>query len=81
MINESLCCPSCGHCGYICATGAADLEELVATVCHYCGHILDRDELAECLALGKAAATQASSNSAGPSPSVDRSPRRSRGRG
>jgi hypothetical protein len=50
MINESVRCPDCGHCGYIVATGAADLEEFVATVCHYCGHILDRDGLAECLA-------------------------------
>ncbi len=50
MINESVRCPSCGHFGYIVATEAADLEEFVATVCNYCGHILDRDELAECLA-------------------------------
>jgi transposase len=50
MINESVRCPSCGHFGYIVATGAADLEKFVATICHYCGHILDRDELAESLA-------------------------------
>jgi len=50
LINESVRCPSCGHLGYIVATGAADLEEFVATICHYCGHILDRDELLECLA-------------------------------
>jgi hypothetical protein len=50
MINESLHCPNCGHCGYIVATRAADLDKLVATVCHYCGHFLDRDGFAECLA-------------------------------
>ncbi len=50
MINQSVRCPDCGHCGYIVATGAADLEEFVATICHYCGHILDRDGLIECLA-------------------------------
>jgi len=50
VINESVRCPSCRQFGYIVATGPADLEEFVATVCHYCGHILDRDELDECLA-------------------------------
>jgi len=50
LINESVRCPSCGHFGYIVATGAAHLEEFVATICHYCGHVLDRDELMECLA-------------------------------
>jgi transposase len=50
MINESVRCPSCGQFGYIVATGAVDLEEFVATICHYCGHILDRDGLLECLA-------------------------------
>jgi hypothetical protein len=50
MINESVRCPSCGQFGYIVATGTADLEEFVATICHYCGHILDRDGLRECLA-------------------------------
>ncbi len=54
MINESVRCPSCGHFGYIVATGAADLEEFLATICHYCGHILDRDELIECLARDEA---------------------------
>ena len=48
MINESLRCPSCGQYGYVAATGAADLEEFVATVCHYCARL--RDGLAECLA-------------------------------
>ena len=57
MINESVRCPSCGHFGYIVATGAADLEEFVATICHYCGYILDRDELAECLARHEAERT------------------------
>ena len=50
MINQSLRCPSCGQFGYIVATEAADLEEFVATICHYCGHLLDRDGLVECLA-------------------------------
>ena len=43
-------CPSCGQFGYLVATGTADLEKFVATICHYCGYILDRDELLECLA-------------------------------
>lgn len=50
MINQSVRCPSCGQLGYIVATGPADLEGFVATICHYCGHILDRDGLDECLA-------------------------------
>jgi len=50
MINQSLRCPNCGQFGYVVATEAADLEDFVATICHYCGHVLDRDELAECLA-------------------------------
>ena len=50
MINESVRCPSCRQFGYIVATDPAALEKFVATVCHYCGHILDRDELDECLA-------------------------------
>jgi transposase len=50
VINESVRCPSCGQFGYIVATDPAALEEFVATVCHYCGHILDRDGLDECLA-------------------------------
>ena len=50
MINESVRCPSCGQFGYIVATHPAALEEFVATICHYCGHILDREELDECLA-------------------------------
>ena len=47
MINQSLRCPSCGQFGYVVATEAADLEEFVGTICHYCGHLLDRDGLAE----------------------------------
>lgn len=50
MINHSVRCPTCDQFGYIVATEPADLEDFVATICHYCGHILDRDELAECLA-------------------------------
>jgi hypothetical protein len=50
MINQSLRCPSCGQNGFIVATGAADLEEFVATICHYCGHLLDKERLVECLA-------------------------------
>ena len=49
MINHSVRCPTCGQFGYIVATEPADLEDFVATICHYCGHILDRDVLAECL--------------------------------
>jgi transposase len=75
MINESLRCPSCGQFGYVVATGAADLEEFVATICHYCGHVLDRDGLAGCLARGEAERNTPSSNRAW------RSPRRSPGRG
>ncbi len=50
MINQSLRCPSCGQFGYVVATEAVDREDFVATICHYCGHLLDRDELLECLA-------------------------------
>ncbi len=50
MINQSLRCPSCGQFGYVVATEAADLEEFVATICHYCGHLLDREGIAESLA-------------------------------
>ncbi len=50
MINQSLRCPSCGQFGYVVATEAADLEEFVGTICHYCGHLLDGDGLAEILA-------------------------------
>jgi hypothetical protein len=55
MINQSLRCPSCGQFGYLVATEAADLEKFVATICHYCGHVLDRGGLAECLGRGDAA--------------------------
>jgi hypothetical protein len=75
MINQSLRCPSCDQFGYIVATGAADLEEFVATVCHYCGHILDRDGLAECLARHEAQRDTPTSNR------IYRSPRRPPGRG
>ena len=75
MINQSLRCPSCGQFGYVVATEAADLEEFVATICHYCGHILDRDELAECLARGDAERDAPIVNR------TSRAPRRPPGRG
>jgi hypothetical protein len=68
MINQSLRCPSCGQFGYIVATDPADLEEFVATICHYCGHVLDRDGLTECLARGDAERTTPSSHRAWRSP-------------
>ena len=49
MINQSLRCPNCGEFGFIVEIDATDLEEFVATICHYCGHVLDRDGLTECL--------------------------------
>jgi hypothetical protein len=49
MINQSLRCPSCDQFGYIVSTEEADLEKFVATICHYCGHLLDRDGISECL--------------------------------
>jgi hypothetical protein len=73
MINQSLCCPVCGHCGYMVATDAADLEDFVAAICHYCGHVLDRDGLAACLAGGDPARST-------PSPTRTWRPRRSSGR-
>jgi hypothetical protein len=75
MINQSLRCPSCGQFGYIVATEAADLEEFVATICHYCGHVLDRDGLAECLARGDAERNAPNPNG------IYRSPRRPPSRG
>jgi len=74
MINQSLRCPSCGHFGYVVATEEADLEEFVATICHYCGHLLDRDGLAECLARCATERTPQSSTR------TYQPPRRSRGR-
>lgn len=68
MINQSLRCPSCGQFGYIVATDPADLEDFVATICHYCGHVLDRDGLAECLARGEPLRTTPSANRAWRSP-------------
>jgi hypothetical protein len=68
MINESLHCPSCGQLGYVVATGAADLDKLVATICHYCGHVLDRDGVAECLARTEAERNMSSSNTRWRSP-------------
>jgi hypothetical protein len=62
MINQSLRCPSCGQFGYLDATEAAGLEEFVATICHYCGHVLDRDGLAECLARSEAERTTQAAN-------------------
>ena len=50
MINQTLRCPSCGQFGYIVATDPADLDNFVATVCHYCGHVLNHGGLAEFLA-------------------------------
>lgn len=50
MINQSVRCPSCGQLGFIVETGPGDLDDFVATICHYCGHILDRDGLDEALA-------------------------------
>ena len=76
MINESVHCPNCGHCGYIVATGAADLGEFVATVCHYCGYLLDRDGLAKCLAPREAERSTPASP-----PNSGRTPRRWPGRG
>jgi len=64
MINQSLRCPSCGQFGYIVATDEADLEKFVATICHYCGHLLDRDGLDECLARGEAERTSQNSTRA-----------------
>jgi hypothetical protein len=75
VINQSLRCPSCGQFGFIVETDAADLEEFVATICHYCGHVLDRDGLAECLARGEAERTAPSANRGW------RAPRRPTGRG
>ena len=72
MINQSVRCPSCGQFGYVVETDAADLAEFVATICHYCGHVLDRDGLAECLARER---NTASSNA------NYRAPRRRPGRG
>jgi len=74
MINQSLRCPGCGQFGFIVATGPADLEEFVATICHYCGHVLDRDGLAECLARADAERETSGSNR------VYRSPRRTSSR-
>ena len=74
MINQSLRCPSCGQFGYIVATEEADLEDFVATICHYCGHLLDRDGLAECLARCDEEGTPQSSTR------TYRPPRRPRGR-
>ena len=54
MINQSVRCPSCGQFGFIVETDPADLEEFVATICHYCGHVLDREGLDECIAQGEA---------------------------
>ena len=54
MINQSLRCPGCGQFGYLDANEAAGRNEFVATICHYCGHVLDRDGLAECLARSEA---------------------------
>jgi hypothetical protein len=50
MISQSLRCPSCGQFGYVVSTDPVDLEDFIASVCHYCGHVLVRDELVECLA-------------------------------
>ena len=50
MINDALRCPNCGELGFIEPTEEADLGELVGAVCHYCGHLLDRQALLDCLA-------------------------------
>jgi hypothetical protein len=54
MINQTLRCPSCGQFGYLVPEEALVLEGFVATICHYCGHVLDRDGLSECLARSEA---------------------------
>jgi len=74
MINQSLRCPSCGQFGYVVATDAGDRDDFIATMCHYCGHVLDRDGLAECLAQSEAERTGARANRAW------RAPRRPRDR-
>lgn len=50
MINESLPCPSCGQLGYLVSEHEEDLAELSGAICHYCGHVLERDEILERLA-------------------------------
>lgn len=51
MVNESLRCPSCREFGYLVSTAEDDLEDFSGAICHYCGHVLDREGLAVCLAL------------------------------
>jgi hypothetical protein len=52
MTDESVRCPSCERHGYL--AGAAELEKFVVAICHYCGCVLDRDDLAKCLARAEA---------------------------
>jgi hypothetical protein len=54
MMDETVRCPSCEQHGYL-AGAALDLDRFVVAICHYCGCVLDRDELARCLARAAAA--------------------------
>jgi uncharacterized Zn finger protein len=50
MINPKLRCPSCGQLGFLVSEKEDDLAELYGAMCHYCGHVMERDEILEALA-------------------------------
>jgi transcription elongation factor Elf1 len=47
MIHRSFHCPSCDELGFLSAESDADTGELVDAVCHYCGHVVTAEEIAE----------------------------------
>src|SRR3954452_7791852 len=48
IMDEAIHCPSCGQCGYPVGTATADPRRFLAVMCHYCGCVLDREQLAQC---------------------------------
>ena len=56
IMDEAIHCPSCSQCGYPVGTTTADPRRFLAVMCHYCGCVLDREQLAQCRTPTEAAA-------------------------
>jgi len=56
MMDETVCCPSCGRCGYPTGTATAEPHKFIAVMCITAACVLDRDGLAKCRRPGEAAA-------------------------
>ena len=45
MVHQTFECPSCRQLGFLDIDGNGTLADLIDAVCHYCGHVVTRDEI------------------------------------